>query len=248
MKKVSWVCLVCTAIILFCTGFGVCAQHSGGGGSFGSAKNEQEQNEEEPMTEDEASGMVMQLLQIVFFGGTPITAYIVYERKLSKSARASKKIMNMLDQKDNAWKFKSIMPRFKEIFGGVKSAWSKSMLDIAAPYTTADMLEKLKMQHAWSDMRQQSSELKYVKLLDARPVAVFDSYDDVCDHIWFYVEWSAVENMGKYDSAKTYVKHKEFWQLMRCNDIWSLSDILDKETGDKLIFGEEFESQQINGR
>ena len=244
MKKLSLVCMLCAMLVLFCTGFGASTKNSGGGGSFGSQNREQEQYDEEPMTEEDASGMFMQLLQFLIFGGTPITAYIVYERKLSRSARASRKIMNMLDKKDNAWKFKNIMPRFQQIFHAVKKAWSESNLDSAKLYTTENMLEKLKMQQAWADMRQQSCELRYVKLLDARPVGVFDSHDDACDHIWFYVEWSALENNSKYGTHKTLNKYKEFWQLMRCNADWVLSDITDKQTGDKLIFGEDFTIQE----
>ncbi len=246
MKKLGLACVLCAVLILFCTGFSASAKNSGGGGSFGSPNREQEQYEEETMTEEDASGMFMQLLQILIYGGTPITAYIIYERKLSQSARASKRIMNMLDQKDNAWKFKNIMPLFKRIFHTVKNAWSQSRLDDARQYTTESMMEKLRMQHAWLELRQQSSQLKCIKLLDARPVGVFDSHDDACDHIWFYVEWSAIENNSKYGTNKTLNRYKEFWQLMRCNDTWVLSDIIDKQSGDKLIFGEEDISQEAN--
>ena len=192
--------------------------------------------------------MIMNLLQILLFSATPITAYIVYEQKLSKSARASKRIMNMLDQKDSVWKFKNIMPRFKQIFTAVKNAWSQYDLDAANQFVTETMSEKLKMQQAWADMRQQSCELKYIKLLDARPVGVFDSHDDACDHIWFYVEWSALENDSKYGTSKTLKKYKEFWQLMRCGQNWKLSDIIDKESGDNLIFGQENIPQETNNK
>lgn len=245
MKKLSLVCIFCVLLILFCTSISVFAQHAGGGGSFGAPKEEQEQ-QEEPMTEEDASAMIMNLLQILLFSATPITAYIVYEQKLSKSARASKRIMNMLDQKDSVWKFKNIMPRFKQIFTAVKNAWSQYDLDAANQFVTEAMSEKLKMQQAWADVRQQSCELKYTKLLDARPVGVFDSHDDACDHIWFYVEWSALENDSKYGTSKTLKKYKEFWQLMRCGQNWKLSDIIDKESGDKLIFGQENIPQETN--
>lgn len=245
MKKLSLFCIFCAVLILFCTSISVFAQHTGGGGSFDTSKDKQEQ-QEEPMTEDDASAMVMNLLQILLFSATPITAYIVYEQKLSKSARASKRIMNMLDQKDSAWKFKNIMPRFKQIFTAVKNAWSQYDLDAANQFVTEAMSEKLKMQQAWADVRQQSCELKYTKLLDARPVGVFDSHDDACDHIWFYVEWSALENDSKYGTSKTLKKYKEFWQLMRCGENWKLSDIIDKESGDKLIFGQEIIPQETN--
>ena len=239
MKKARLVCVICVVLILFCTGVNVSAKYSGGGGSFGAPNKDQEQQQEEPMSEEDASEVLMQLLQILIYGGTPITAYVIYERKLSKSARASKKIMNMLDSKDSAWKFKNIMPRFKQIFYAVKNAWSQSDFNDVGQYATKSMQERLKMQHAWLDLRQQSSELKCIKLLDARPVGVFDSHDDACDHIWFYVEWSALENDTKYCTHKTLRGYKEFWQLMRCDDDWFLSDIIDKQTGDKLIFGEE---------
>ena len=238
MKKLSLFCILCVVIILFCTSISAFAQHAGGGGNFGVPKEEQEQ-QEEPMTEEDASAMFVNLLQILIYGGTPITAYLIYEQKLSKSARASKRIMNMLDQKDSAWKFKNIMPRFKKIFTSVKNAWSQYDLDAADLFVTESMSEKLKMQQAWADMRQQSCELKYIKLLDARPVGVFDSHDDACDHIWFYVEWSALENDSKYGTSKTLKRYKEFWQLMRCGENWKLSDIIDKESGDNLIFGQE---------
>ncbi len=247
MKKLSLFCMFCAVVMLLCTNISVFAQHTGGGGGFG-ASNNQEEQQEEPMTEDDASGILMQLLQILIYGGTPITAYIIYEQKLSKSARASKKIMNMLDQKDSAWKFKNIMPRFKRVFFAVKNAWSQYNLDAANQFVTEAMSEKLKTQQAWAEMRQQSCELKYVKLLDARPVGVFDSYDDACDHIWFYIEWSALENDSMYDTSKTLKKHKEFWQLMRCGENWKLSDIIDKESGDNLIFGQENIPQETNNK
>lgn len=238
MKKilVVFLCFMIAAVA-----FGtvcVSAEYSGGGGNFGTPQKESEY-EEEPMTEEDASGMIMQLLQLIIFGGTPITAYIIYERKLSKSARASKKIMAMLDQKDSVWKYKNILSRFKEIFSGIKNAKENCDLCLATDYTTQEMLEKLKMQQTWAQTFNKHREPSRIRLLDSRPVAVFDCYDDECDHIWFYVEWSVLENDDSYNSSKSYIKYKEFWQLKRCSDEWLLSDIVDKETGDKLIFGEE---------
>lgn len=236
MKKA--IVFITFLIVLFnCITVSVYAEYTGGGGGFDNPTKESEY-EEEPMTEDEASGMIMQLLQIIIFGGTPITAYIIYERKLSKSARASKKIMAMLDQKDSVWKYKNIMPRFKEIFNVVKHAREGCELNLSADYATNEIIDKLKMQQTWEQQLQKYKEPKSIRLLDSRPVAVFDCHDDECDHIWFYVEWSAFENDGKYNSVKSYSVHKEFWQLRRCNNVWILSDIVDKDTGDKLIFGE----------
>lgn len=242
MKKIILIPVILAVAIVLSNIFVIGAEYTGGGGSFGSSQKEQEQQDEE-YTEQDAEEMFITLLQYLLFGGTSITAYIVYERKLSKSARASKRIMNMLDQKDSAWKFKNIMPRFKQIFNIVKNAWSQADLSAAQEYTTYQMSEKLKTQLAWSDIRHQSHSLKHIKLLDARPVGVFDSHDDACDHIWFYVEWSAFENVDKYNNSMVYKKHKEFWQLMRCRETWVLSDIVDQETGNMLVFGEEAQSQ-----
>lgn len=238
MKKFNTVFIAFVIVFLFSSSFFVSAQYSGGGGSFGAPKEEQEQHEE-PMTEEDMSEMVMQLLQILIFGGTPITAYIIYEQKLSKSARASKRIMNMLDQKDSVWKFKNIMPRFEKIFDAIKNARIQDNFDLAEQFVTQEMLDKLKMQRTWAEKLNKYCYPSRIKLHDARPVAVFDCYDDECDHIWFYVEWSALESRGQYGSLKQLKGNKEFWQLKRCNNEWRLCDIVDKETGDKLIFGDE---------
>lgn len=238
MKKVIVALIVFIVIFLLNGSLLTFAEHSGGGGDFGTPHQESEY-QEDTVTEEEAGGMLMQVLQFLFFGGTPITAYIIYERKLSKSARASKKIMKMLDQKDSIWKFKNIMPRFKQIFNIIKAAKIQNNFNLAKPYATDEIINKLKMQQIWAERLNKYCSISRIKLLDARPVAVFDCDDDNCDHIWFYIEWSALESTGKYGSSKTLNEYKEFWQLNRCNDEWILSDILDKETGDKLIFGEE---------
>ena len=248
MKKLSTVFIV--LVMIFSLGvYTVSAEQSGGGGGFAKPSKETE-HQEESMTEDEASGMLMQIFQFIIFGGTPITAYIIYEQKLSKSARASKKIMGMLDQKDNMWKYKNILPRFKAIFGVVKSAKEQLDFNIAIPCVKTEMLDKLKMQQTWAERLQKNCDPTNIRLLDARPVAVFDSHDDECDHIWFYVEWSAFENDGRYDTSKSFKVHKEFWQLMRCQDEWKLSDIIDKKKGDELIFGDkaQMENSEQNRR
>ena len=110
MKKVIVALIVFIVVFLLNDSLLTSAEHSGGGGDFGTPHQESEY-QEDTVTEEEAGGMLMQVLQFLFFGGTPITAYIIYERKLSKSARASKKIMKMLDQKDSIWKFKNILAK-----------------------------------------------------------------------------------------------------------------------------------------
>lgn len=242
MKTIKFCFAFVLVVMLLGAMLVVNAEYTGGGGDFGTPHQEEEY-QEDVTTEDEASGMIMQLLQILIFGGTPITAYIIYERKLSQSARASKRIMKMLDQKDSVWKFKNIMPRFNQIFNAIKNAQMKSNFDLVTQYTTEDMLEKLKLQQVWAQQLQKSRIPSYIKLLDARPVAVFDSHDDECDHIWFYVEWSALEHGGPYSATKQFNTYKGFWQLKRCCDVWMLADIIDKEKGDELIFGKEMETQ-----
>ncbi len=231
--------IICGAVCVSAVGY------SGAGGDFGGDTQQEQDYEDEYVSDEEAADSIINLLYYLILGGTPITAYIVYQRKVSKSARASKKIMNMLDDADSAWKFKDVMPRFKQVFYGVKNAWSQADMDAARQFTTQDMYEKLKMQLAWQEMRQQSSALKYIKLLDARPVAVFDSHDDACDHIWFYVEWRAVECAAGLSTVGVPKVHQEFWKLIRdWENGWSLADILDKAQGDRLIFGEDAQNQQ----
>ncbi len=221
------------------------AGFSGAGGDFGHNAEQEQEYEEEYTSNEEAAATIFDFLYYLILGGTPITAYIIYQIKVSKAARASKKIMNMLDDADSAWKFKDVMPRFKQVFYGVKKAWSQADMDAACQFTTKDMYERLKMQLAWQEMRQQSSALKYIKLLDARPVAVFDSHDDACDHIWFYVEWRAVECGSGLGAARVAKTHQEFWKLIRdWENGWALADILDKAQGDKLIFSEDTQNQQ----
>lgn len=243
--KIFKICLIFLLVSFLINGiFSVNAEYSGGGGSFGEPHKEEEYQEDSSSGEA-SSGMIMQLFQLLIFGGTPITAYIIYERKLSQSARASKKIMKMLDQKDSAWKYENIMPRFKQIFEAVSNAQIQSDFDLASSHTTDTMFEKLKMQQTWAQQLQKSRTPSRIKLLDARPVAVFDCHDDECDHIWFYVEWSAFEHSGPYGITKSMNEYKGFWQLKRCQSVWKLADIVDKDKGDKLIFGEE-NKLQIN--
>lgn len=242
MKTIKFYLVFVLVVILLSAMLVFNAEYTGGGGDFG-APHQEEEYQEDVTTNEEASDTIIQLLRILIFSGTPITAYIIYECKLSQSARASRKIMKMLDQKDSAWKFKNIMSRFKEIFNALKNAQIKSNFDLVTQYTTDDMLEKLKLQQTWAQQLQKIRTPSYIKLLDARPVAVFDSYDDACDHIWFYVEWSAFEQSGEYSTTKQLNTYKGFWQLKRCCDVWRLSDIIDKEKGDELIFGTETETQ-----
>lgn len=247
MKKLCVLFFVFVIFFSLLGTYNVSAEYAGSGGSFGKPTQETD-NEEDTMTEDEASQMIMQILQFVVLGGTPITAYIIYERKLSKSARASKKVMNMLDQKDSIWKYKDILPRFKKIFNAVNDAEIQGNFELANSYAKTEILDKIKMQQIWDEKLQKNCNPTNIRLLDARPVAVFDSHDDECDHIWFYVEWSAFENDGRYNTSKSFNVHKEFWQLMRCQNIWKLSDIIDKNKGDTLIFGEDTQTQNIENK
>lgn len=180
-----------------------------------------------------------------FFVFVAFGTSIMFGIKLSRSARNSKKLMKMLQNKDGAWIYKDVEKQVKQTYHIVQKCWTNMDMSPAKAYMSEELYESFNTKLNWMAYKNQRNVLKMIRLIDAQPVSVYDNKDDSLDHIWFYIEGSMIDyTVDTLTNAKISgniypESFVEYWQFTReSNRRWVLNKILQKDQEDQIVFSE----------
>ena len=175
---------------------------------------------------------------LILFASTIILYF-----KVLRASFNSKRYLRLLDNKDITFKYKTIEKRVIETFYVVEEAWTNNDIVKAKDYMDKDLYENFKSKLEWMDINNRRNILKKIRLVNLKPVSVYDDKDDNKDLIWFYIKGKMIDYIID-TKTKSIVsgdtKNKsfvEFWKFVKNeNDKWVLSEILQEDESSKIEF------------
>ena len=212
---------------------------SSGGSSSGSRSAHTSNTNRSYGILDFLSSIVNTILMIVVVCIGSIVLYI----KVLRSSVNSKKYMRMLDDKDITWNYKMVERQVIDAYYTIQEAWSEGNMKKAKKHMAKDLYENFQTKLDWMEVNNRKNILKKIKLLNVKPVSIYDDEDDSKDLIWFYIKGKMIDYTINTETTeiiegKTYsTAFIEFWKFTRTkNNTWVLSKILQKEEANKIIF------------
>lgn len=206
---------------------------SGGGGTHGTHRH----------PSGTASGNpIAALIPIILFLTVSSGSVILYRLKLSTYARNTKRLMAMLQKKDNAWKYKHIQKQVKDTYFVVQNAWTNLDMQPAKPYMSEELYESFNTKISWLIYKKQHNVLRRIRLREAIPVSVHDDENDAQDFVWFHIKGSMIdytintETNARIDGSTSASSFVEFWQFVRRDGRWVLNRILQKDEAQSIVF------------
>ena len=178
------------------------------------------------------------IFMLIIFASTIILYF-----KVLRASFNSKRYLRLLDNKDITWKYKTIENRVIETFYVVEEAWTNNDMVKAKDYMDKDLYENFKSKLEWMDINNRRNILKKIRLVNLKPVSVYDDKDDNKDLIWFYIKGKMIDYIVD-TKTKSIVsgdtKNKsfvEFWKFVKNeNNKWVLSEILQEDESSKIEF------------
>lgn len=173
---------------------------------------------------------------IIIFASTIILYF-----KVLRASFNSKRYLRLLDNKDITWKYKTIEKRVIETFYIVEEAWTNNDMVKAKDYMDKDLYENFKSKLEWMDINNRRNILKKIRLVNLKPVSVYDDKDNNKDLIWFYIKGKMIDYIVD-TKTKSIVsgdtKNKsfiEFWKFVKNeNNNWVLNEILQEDESKKI--------------
>ena len=174
------------------------------------------------------SNIISAIIFILILFASTIILYF----KVLRASFNSKRYLRLLDNKDSTFKYKNIEKRVIETFYIVEEAWTNNDISKAK-----DFKSKLE----WMDINNRRNILKKIRLVNLKPVSVYDDNDDKKDLIWFYIKGKMIDYIVD-TKTKSIVsgdtKNKsfvEFWKFVKNdNNEWVLSEILQEDESKKI--------------
>ncbi len=248
MKKYFIIFLAVT--LIFClinaplyarAGGGSSAGISGGGSSHFSSYRHTSRNSS-PIVE--AVGDIIIILLFIY----SLTAFRI---KLLRAKRNSKKIMDLLDDKDNSWKYKNIQKQVENAYFAIQNAWANQDMSPARKYMDEILYENFQMKLEWMKVQGRKNVMKKISLKDAMPVSLYDDKNDSEDYIWYFIKGSMIDYIIDINTnevveggdSKTKTSFTEYWKFVRDNENnWVLAQILQSNEKDKITFQDKVKS------
>ena len=173
---------------------------------------------------------------LILFASTIILYF-----KVLRASFNSKRYLRLLDNKDITFKYKTIEKRVIETFYVVEEAWTNNDIVKAKDYMDKDLYENFKSKLEWMDINNRRNILKKIRLVNLKPVSVYDDNDDKKDLIWFYIKGKMIDYIVD-TKTKSIVsgdtKNKsfvEFWKFVKNEkNKWVLSEILQEDESKKI--------------
>lgn len=183
------------------------------------------------------SNIISAIIFILILFASTIILYF----KVLRASFNSKRYLRLLDNKDITWKYKTIENRVIETFYVVEEAWTNNDMVKAKDYMDKDLYENFKSKLEWMDINNRRNILKKIRLVNLKPVSVYDDKDDNKDLIWFYIKGKMIDYIVD-TKTKSIVsgdtKNKsfvEFWKFVKNeNNKWVLSEILQEDESKKI--------------
>ena len=176
------------------------------------------------------------VFMLIIFASTIILYF-----KVLRASFNSKRYLRLLDNKDITFKYKTIEKRVIETFYIVEEAWTNNDISKAKDYMDKDLYENFKSKLEWMDINNRRNILKKIRLVNLKPVSVYDDNDDKKDLIWFYIKGKMIDYIVD-TKTKSIVsgdtKNKsfvEFWKFDKNEkNKWVLSEILQEDESKKI--------------
>lgn len=253
MKKRIKIVISLFLIMSLCTT--MCYARVGGGGSSGggsssggsSSSSSSSSGSHSHAQSNSNSNPIVTIFQYIMFSIVAGFSAIVFRFRLKKAKRNSKKLMDLLDDKDAMWKYKKIQKQVETAYYKIQKAWGDQDMTQAKDWIEEEYYQTLQTKIEWMKIRNQKNVLKKISLLEAIPVSVQDDPDNTKDCVWYYIRGSMIDytvdtttNLiveGK--NAKTIFV--EYWKFVRDEEAarWKLAQILQADEKDKIVFQEE---------
>lgn len=219
-----------SSITILRAGGGSSGSHSSSGGS--SSRHYGRRGYSSPL-----SNIISAIIFIIIIFASTIILYF----KVLRASFNSKRYLRLLDNKDSTFKYKNIEKRVIETFYIVEEAWTNNDISKAKDYMDNDLYESFKSKLEWMDINNRRNILKKIRLVNLKPVSVYDDKDDNKDLIWFYIKGKMIDYIVD-TKTKSIVsgdtKNKsfvEFWKFVKNdNNEWVLSEILQEDESKKI--------------
>lgn len=219
---------------------------SGGGGGGGGSSGGSSGHHHTSSGNNGYSDPLSEAVGFVCFLLIASASTIAFRLLLSKRARNARRLMRLLQQKDHAWKYKHIQKQVRQTYFVLQRAWTNSDMTPVKECMSDALYQSFQTKLSWMRYRNQRNVLKWIRLLEALPVAVHDEQDDSQDFVWFYIKGRMVdytvdtETNERLDGSAFPERFCEYWQFMRTQgDRWVLNAILQEDEADQIEFAEE---------
>lgn len=244
MKKILTILTIIMLIVSFNASY-IYARAGGGGSSSGSSGGSSSGSPTHSGTNSNStsSNPIARILNYIIFGFITFFSAILFRIKLMKAKRNSKKLMNLLDNKDDAWKYKNIQKQVEESYFVIQNAWTNQDMASAKDYMEKGLYENFNSKIEWMQLRNEKNVLKKISLKEAMPVSIYDDENDQKDFVWYYINGNMIdytinintnELMKGNEFKKSFV---EYWKYVRKEDTkWVLAEILQEDEKDRIPF------------
>ena len=214
---------------------------AGGGSSGGSHSSSSGSSSSGHYGRRGYSNPISNIISAIIFMLIIFASAIILYFKVLRASFNSKRYLRLLDNKDITWKYKTIENRVIETFYVVEKAWTNNDISKAKDYMYKDLYENFKSKLEWMDINNRRNILKKIRLVNLKPVSVYDDKDDNKDLIWFYIKGKMIDYIID-TKTKSIVsgntKNKsfvEFWKFVKNdNNEWVLSEILQEDESSKI--------------
>ena len=187
------------------------------------------------------SNPIVNIIFYIIFAFALFASAIILYFKVLRASFNSKRYLRLLDNKDITWKYKNIEKRVIETFYIVQEAWTNNDMERARDYIDKDLYESFRIKLEWMDVNNKRNVLKKIRLVNLKPVSVYDDKDDKKDLIWFYIKGKMIDYIID-TKTKSIVSGNtknrsfvEFWKFVKNDDNkWVLSEILQEDESKKL--------------
>ena len=246
MKKYILYLEVVVLLVVILTNLGntiVYARLGGGSSSSGGGSSASGGTSHSSSSHKESDNSNANPIVTIFFILISGFSGIIFKVKIIKSKIHSKQLMKILDNKDEAWKYKNVQQQVEKAYFILQKAWTDQELDKAREYMSKSLYDRFQSKLEWMQIKKQKNILKKISLIDAVPISINDDEDDSKDYIWYYIKGSMVDYTIDVDTkeivdgknAKT--RFIEYWKFCRKDKSkWILCEILQEDEIDKRIF------------
>ncbi len=214
---------------------------AGGGGSSGSHSSSGGSSSGSHYGSRGYSNPISNIISAILFSLIFFASAIILYFKVLRASFNSKRYLRLLDNKDITWKYKNIEKRVIETFYIVQESWTNNDMVKAKDYMDKNIYENFKSKLEWMDINNRRNVLKKIRLVNLKPVSVYDDKDDKKDLIWFYIKGKMIDyiiNTETRDIISGTTKNKsfvEFWKFIKNDDNkWVLSEILQEDESKKI--------------
>ena len=189
------------------------------------------------------SNPIVNIISYIIFAFIFFASAIILYFKVLRASFNSKRYLRLLDDKDITFKYKTIEKRVTESFYVIQEAWTNNDISKAKDYMAKDLYENFKIKLEWMDVNNRRNVLKKIRLVNLKPVSIYDDKDDKKDLIWFYIKGKMIDytidtkTRNIVDGTTKNKSFIEFWKFVKnnCNE-WVLSEILQKDESSKIEF------------